>query len=42
MLARIDVPKDVQFAESSAAPLFGDVMDFLLKYYDVPPTRSAE
>ncbi len=40
MLTRIDVPKDVQFAESSAAPLFGDVMDFLLKYYDVAPTRS--
>lgn len=42
MLARIDVPKDVQFAESSAAPLFGEVMDFLLKYYDVPPTRSLD
>jgi len=42
MLARIDVPKDVQFAESSAAPLFGEVMDFLLKYYDVPPTRTTD
>lgn len=42
MLARIDVPKDVQFAESSAAPLFGEVMDFLLKYYDVPPTRPLD
>ncbi len=42
MLARIDVPKDVQFAESSAAPLFGEVMDFLLKYYDVAPTRIRE
>lgn len=42
MLTRIDVPKDVQFAESSAAPLFGDVMDFLLKYYDVAPTRTLE
>ena len=42
MLTRIDVPKDVQFAESSAAPLFGEVMDFLLKYYDVPPTRTLE
>ncbi len=40
MLTRIDVPKDVQFAESSAAPLFGEVMDFLLKYYDVAPTRN--
>lgn len=42
MLTRIDAPKDVQFAESSAAPLFGDVMDFLLKYYDVAPTRTLE
>jgi cell division protein FtsI/penicillin-binding protein 2 len=40
MVARIDVPKDVQFAESSAAPLFGQIMDFLLKYYDIPPTRT--
>jgi cell division protein FtsI/penicillin-binding protein 2 len=40
MVVRIDVPKDVQFAESSAAPLFGQVMDFLLKYYDIPPTRT--
>ncbi|RJO59795.1 penicillin-binding protein 2 [Candidatus Parcubacteria bacterium] len=39
MVVRIDVPKDVQFAESSAAPLFGEVMDFLLKYYDIAPTR---
>lgn len=41
MVAVINVPKDVQFAESSAAPLFGDMMDFLLKYYDVQPTRDA-
>ncbi len=42
MLARIDEPKDVQFAESSAAPLFGTLMDFLLKYYDVAPTRPTQ
>jgi len=42
MLARIDMPKDVQFAESSAAPLFGEMMDFLLKYYDIAPTRTVE
>ena len=40
MVVRIDRPKDVQFAESSAAPLFGDIAKFLLDYYQIPPTRS--
>lgn len=39
MLTRIDRPKDVQFAESSAAPLFGDIAGFLLNYWQVPPER---
>jgi len=39
MLTRIDRPKDVQFAESSAAPLFGDIASFLLNYWQVPPER---
>jgi cell division protein FtsI/penicillin-binding protein 2 len=37
MLTKIDVPRDVRFAESSAAPLFGDIARFLLTYYRVPP-----
>ncbi len=37
MLTKIDVPRDVQFAESSAAPLFGDIAAFLLHYYRIPP-----
>lgn len=40
MVVRIDRPKDVQFAESSAAPLFGDIAKFLLDYYEIPPTRN--
>ncbi len=40
MVVRIDRPKDVRFAESSAAPLFGDIARFLLDYYQVPPTRK--
>ncbi len=40
MVTRIDRPQDVQFAESSAAPLFGDIAKFLLQYYEVKPTRS--
>jgi len=39
MLARIDRPQDVRYAESSAAPLFGEIAQWLLDYYRVPPTR---
>lgn len=39
MITRIDRPQDVQFAESSAAPLFGTIAKFLLDYYRIPPTR---
>ncbi|MBU0706867.1 penicillin-binding protein 2 [Patescibacteria group bacterium] len=42
MVVKIDVPKDVIWAESSAAPLFGDIAEFLLNYYEVPPTRQGE
>lgn len=39
MVVRIDRPKDVGFAESSAAPLWGDIAKYLLDYYEIPPTR---
>ncbi|MFC1687434.1 peptidoglycan D,D-transpeptidase FtsI family protein [Patescibacteria group bacterium] len=41
MLAKIDRPQDVQFAESSAAPLFGRVAAFLLPYMGVAPTDTS-
>ncbi|MBI4276369.1 penicillin-binding protein 2 [Candidatus Uhrbacteria bacterium] len=34
---RVDRPKDVQWAESSAAPLFGEIARFLVQYYNIPP-----
>jgi cell division protein FtsI/penicillin-binding protein 2 len=40
MLVRIDRPRDVAWAESSAAPLFGEIADFLLQYYQVPKDRK--
>lgn len=40
MLVKIDNPKDVQFAEGSALPLWKEVADFMLKYYQVPKTRK--
>ncbi len=39
IVVRIDDPKTVVWAESSAAPTFGAVMKYLLDYYNVPPTE---
>ena len=39
MLVKLDDPKSVRFAASSAAPLFGEFADFILKYYEVPKER---
>lgn len=41
-LVRINHPRDVVFAESSAAPAFGELAQFILNYYSVPPTRPAQ
>ncbi|MBI2099409.1 penicillin-binding protein 2 [Candidatus Uhrbacteria bacterium] len=40
MLARVDHPRDVEWAESTAAPLFGEIAKFLLQYMNVPPDRE--
>jgi cell division protein FtsI/penicillin-binding protein 2 len=39
MLVRIDHPRTVDFAESTAAPAFGELAKFILNYYQVPPSR---
>ncbi len=39
VVVKIYNPKDVQWAESTAAPAFSRVMEFLLKYYGVKPTE---
>lgn len=41
MLVRIDQPRDVEWAESSAAPLFGDLAEYMLNYWQVPKERTA-
>lgn len=41
MLVKIDHPRDVTWAESSAAPLFGTMAKFLLTYLHVPPERTV-
>jgi cell division protein FtsI/penicillin-binding protein 2 len=40
MLTKIDSPKDVEYAEGSAVPLWRDIADFILKYYQIPKTRK--
>jgi cell division protein FtsI/penicillin-binding protein 2 len=42
MVVRIDNPKDVVWAESTAAPLFGEIAEFLLQYFEIPPVRNIE
>ncbi len=40
MLTKIDNPKDVIYAEGSVVPLWKDIADFILKYYQIPKTRN--
>ncbi|MCC7357122.1 penicillin-binding protein 2 [Candidatus Uhrbacteria bacterium] len=42
MLVKITRPRDVQWAESSAAPVFGEMAAFLLSYLRVPPERTVK
>lgn len=39
MAVKIVNPKDVRFAESTAAPAFGEMARYLLNYYQIPPHR---
>lgn len=40
ILVKLDNPKNVEWAESSAAPAFGRVMSFLLEHYKIEPTEE--
>lgn len=40
IVVRMDDPKAVEWAESSAAPTFGELMKFLLEYYNIEPTEE--
>lgn len=42
MVVKVNEPKGLSFAESSAAPVFGEVAKYLLEYYQVPPTRPVQ
>ncbi len=41
MIVKLDKPKNVNFAESSAAPTFGEIAAWLLHYAKVPPTSPT-
>jgi cell division protein FtsI/penicillin-binding protein 2 len=40
ILVRINNPQTVEWAESSAAPAFGELMKFLFDYYNIEPTEE--
>ncbi len=39
IIVKINNPRTVRFAESTAAPAFGEMARFLLNYLQIPPTR---
>lgn len=41
MVVRLDNPQEGRFAESTAAPLFGEIAKFILQYYQVPPNSPS-
>ncbi len=43
MIVKIESPKGgIIYAESTAAPIFGKIAQFILDYYGVPPEREVE
>ncbi|MEA2006641.1 MAG: penicillin-binding protein 2 [Patescibacteria group bacterium] len=40
MVVIIDYPKDVEWAESTAAPVFGEMSKFMFDYYGIEPTQE--
>lgn len=40
MVVIIDYPKDVQWAESTAAPVFGELSRFMFDYFGIEPTKD--
>lgn len=39
MVVKLDNPKNVEWAESSAAPTFGEIATWLLNYYEISPNK---
>lgn len=39
ILIKMDRPQGITFAADSLSPVFGDMAEFLLRYFKIPPTR---
>jgi len=42
MVVMLDHPRAVPWAADTAAPIFGEISDFLLQYLQTPPTRMVD
>lgn len=42
IIVKLDNPKNVEWAESSAAPTFGEMAKWLLNYFGIQPTENQE
>lgn len=42
MIVRVNNPKNVLFAESTAAPAWGKLAKYIINYLNVPPTRAIK
>ena len=40
ILIKMDKPKGITFASDSLSPMFGDIARFLIRYFNLPPTRQ--
>ncbi|GAG18115.1 unnamed protein product, partial [marine sediment metagenome] len=39
ILVKLDNPQKIRFAADSVAPVFGEIAEYILNYYEIPPTR---
>ncbi len=42
VFVKIDKPQGVEFAESSAIPVFREIAQFIINYYEIPPDYAEE
>lgn len=40
ILIKMDRPKGIKFAADSLSPVFGDIARYLIRYFNIPPTRK--
>lgn len=40
ILIKMDRPKGIKFAADSLSPAFGDIARYLIRYFNIPPTRQ--